>query len=69
MVLRLKWYEWIGWVVEVCMVALGALIISSSIAEKEPRAAVIGALVFGLLVGIWTWVMLFYGKPRNVPGT
>lgn len=69
MVLRLKWYEWIGWVVEVCMVALGALIISSSIAEKESRAAVISIIGFVLLVGIWTWVMLFYGKPRNVPGT
>ena len=62
---KLKWYEWIGWFVNALMIAGGVTFILINILEEEMRAALIGFLVSLLLVGIWTWILLFYGKGKK----
>jgi len=62
---RLKWYEWIGWLVNALMIAGGVTFILINILEAEMRAAMIGFLFSLLLVGLWTWILLFFGKEKK----
>lgn len=62
---RLKWYEWIGWLVNTLMIAGGVTFILINIAEQEMRAALIGFLASLLGIGLWTWILLFYGKGKK----
>lgn len=65
MILNLKWYEWVGWLVNVLMTAMAILFIVINIMEAEMRAAGIGLLASATLIGTWTWVLLCYGKPEK----
>lgn len=62
---RLRWYEWIGWIVDGLMIVGFALFISISLIEDETRPALIGLFVSLILVGGWTWVLLFYGREKK----
>ncbi len=62
---RLRWYEWIGWAVNALMIAASVVFIAVSAMEGESRASLIGLCAALFLVGVWSWVLLFYGKERG----
>jgi hypothetical protein len=64
--LKLKWYEWIGWSVNLLMITMATLFIALSYLDEEMRAAVIAAIISIFFIGAWTWVLLFYGKTQGV---
>lgn len=64
---KFKWYEWIGWTVNILMIAVATLIIAFSYLGEEMRASVIAAIISFIFIGAWTWILLFYGKTRVVP--
>ncbi|MBW1614769.1 MAG: hypothetical protein JRJ57_12580 [Deltaproteobacteria bacterium] len=61
MIRNLKWYEWVGWLVNILMTAMAILFIIVNIMEAEMRAAGIGLLASATLIGI----LLCYGKPEK----
>ncbi|MEI9475670.1 MAG: hypothetical protein WCO26_03750 [Deltaproteobacteria bacterium] len=64
-ILRLKWYEWIGWLVNIVMAAMAAIFVTLSFLGEELRAALMGLGIAATFIAAWTWVLLFYGKPRE----
>ncbi|MGA2225333.1 MAG: hypothetical protein ABSH41_12920 [Syntrophobacteraceae bacterium] len=62
---NLKWYDWIGWLVNLLMAAIALFFILANALEAEWRAVLIGASGSVFLIGTWTWVLLYYGKPKS----
>lgn len=58
----LKWYEWLGWVVEFCLVGFGMLCLYTFFQEKEWRAFLLVLAFFALVSGGWLWILLQYPK-------
>jgi len=63
--IHLTWYEWIGWLVNVLLVAMAIFFIGINILQAEFRATLIALFGFTSLIGLWTWVLLCYGKPKG----
>jgi hypothetical protein len=59
---QLRWYEWIGWLVDALMIAGSIAFVSINMIEGETRAALIGFAVTLLPVGLWSWILLCFGK-------
>jgi hypothetical protein len=64
---KIKWYECIGWLVEVILIALAAFFIWFSFQAGELRAALIGLVLFGISILAWGWVLIFFGKAKPGP--
>lgn len=64
-IFHLQWYEWIGWMVNILMIALSAFFVTVSFTGDEVRAALTCLALATILVPAWTWVLLYYGKPRE----
>ncbi len=60
--MSIAWYEWLGWLVEALLLVLALLVIGSTISEGEMRPTVVSAAMFGAIIGLWTWIMVRYGK-------
>lgn len=60
--MTIKWYEWIGWMVEALLAALGVVFVASTASEGEIRPLLVSLVGFGILVGAWTWILLKYEK-------
>ncbi|MDD5204924.1 MAG: hypothetical protein PHS17_05860 [Desulfobacterales bacterium] len=65
----LRWYEWIGWLVNALIIGGAAVFISISLSEEETRPALICFSASLFLVGCWSWVLLFYGKETEESST
>ena len=66
---HLTWYEWIGWLVNVLMVAIGAVFVGVNFMEHETRAGNIGLIGTLFLVGAWSWILLYFGKGNDRSGS
>ncbi|MDD5205222.1 MAG: hypothetical protein PHS17_07360 [Desulfobacterales bacterium] len=64
--LDLTWYEWLGWLLELGLLATFVVVIQTQFAEGEPRAGWIMILLTILLTGPGVWILLGY-KP--LPGS
>jgi hypothetical protein len=64
LIFHLKWYEWIGWLVNIVMMAMSALFITLSFVGDELRAALTGLAIAAIVITAWTWVLLYYQKTR-----
>lgn len=62
---KLKWYEWIGWLVNLLMVAVAVLFVVFTYLGDELRAALFAAAISLTLIGAWTWVLLYFERPRR----
>jgi hypothetical protein len=60
---HLKWYEWIGWMVNVTIMIMAGLFVTVSFIGDEVRAALIGLAIGTIVAAAWTWVLLYYEKP------
>lgn len=60
--MSLRWYEWIGWTVEALLVVLAGIFVVSTFSEGEVRPLIVSLGGFGVIIGIWTWVLVTYGK-------
>jgi hypothetical protein len=58
----LKWYEWIGWLVNVLIAAIALFFITANATENEWRAVAIGTSGSAALILAWTWVLVYYGR-------
>jgi hypothetical protein len=58
----ITWYEGIGWLVEGLLMVLAVVFVGSTISEGEIRPIVVSVLGFGIVIGVWTWTMIKYGK-------
>jgi hypothetical protein len=65
-ILKLKWYEWVGWLVNVLMVTIVTTFIWYSVQGQEYRAVFIMLGLSLIVIGVWTWVLLFYDHPRGM---
>ena len=61
--LDLRWYEWLGWIVEFGLFATFVVVTHTQFAEDEPRAGWIMILLTILLAGPGLWLLLGY-KPK-----
>ena len=66
MIRSLQWYEWLGWFVELLIVTLAVVFVAYNVAEGALRATLISIGGFTVVIGIWTWVLMWYGKKRTV---
>ena len=62
---NLKWYDWVGWLVNLMMAVIASFFILANALEAEWRAVLIGASGSALLIGIWTCILLYYGKTKS----
>ena len=64
---NLKWYEWIGWIIEVITIWFGVVFVWTHICLDEMRAAWISLAFFGTVSLIWMWVLVKYhpGEKRR----
>lgn len=62
---KIRWYEWIGWLVNMLMMALAALFVVINFKEGETRACWIGLFGSGIPILFWTWVLLYFGKGKG----
>jgi len=65
---HLKWYECIGWLVNVVIIIMAGLFVTVSFFGDEVRAALTGLAIAAIVISAWTWTLLYYGKPRNAGG-
>jgi hypothetical protein len=65
---HLKWYEWIGWLVNVMIMVMAGLFVTVSFIGDEVRAALTALAVATVVIAAWTWVLIYYGKPREAGG-
>ena len=61
---NLRWYEWIGWLVNLLMAAMATFFILVNALEEEWRAVLIGASCAVFLIGTWSWVLISYGRTK-----
>ena len=64
--LNLAWYEWLGWIVEVFLLATFIVVTQTQFAEDESRGGWIMILLTILFCGPGIWLLLGY-KPQ--PGS
>lgn len=62
---HLKWYEWIGWLVNITTTVMAGIFVIVSVIGDELRAAVTGLAIAAIVVAGWTWVLLFYGRANE----
>ena len=65
----LRWYERIGWLVDFFMFGMGAVFVGINFVENETRAGNIGLIGTLFLVGVWTWILLYFGKGNDNSGS
>lgn len=65
MIRSLQWYEWLGWFVELLIVTLAVVFVAYNVAEGALRATLISIGGFTVVIGIWTWVLMWYGKKEQ----
>ena len=63
---NLRWYERIGWLVDVLMVAIGGTFVAFNFRAYEIHAAVVGIMGTLIPVGVWTCVLLYFGKGNDI---
>jgi len=61
----LRWYEWLGWLVDFLMFVMGAVFVGINFIENETRAGNLGLIGTILFVGVWTWILLYFGKGKG----
>jgi hypothetical protein len=60
--MQLKWYEWLGWVVEVFLVCFAMLCLYTFFQEREWRTFLLVSAFFAFVSGGWLWILLHYSK-------
>ncbi len=61
----LRWYQWLGWFVELGLIATFVVVTQTQFAEEEPRAGWIMSVLTVLFCGPGIWLLLGY---KHVPG-
>ena len=62
---ELKWYEWIGWIIEGLTIWFGVVFVYTHICLNEMRAAWISLAFFGFVSLAWMWVLVKYHPERK----
>jgi len=62
---NLKWYEWIGWIIEAVTIWFGAVFVWTHVCLNEMRAAWIALAFFGGSSLAWMWVLVKYHPERK----
>ena len=62
---NLKWYEWIGWIVEIITIWFGVIFVWTHVCLDEMRAAWIGLATFGSISLAWLWILVKYHTERK----
>jgi hypothetical protein len=65
----MPWWKWVLTVLWFCLAGFTVALVGTSLGEGEPRAALMGGIVFGVLtviVGVAFWRLMGYsGSPRT----
>ncbi len=69
--IRMPWWKWVLVTSWVCLVGFTLAMVGTSIGEGEPRAGLMGGIVFGVIsviVGVVFWRLLGLSGPRPEAG-